>query len=261
MNNFLPGRLQSFIISQPPLLRFRKLLNLEFGICDQKMCNNTGAFFPGRRILISKWKKINLGKRTVSELPFRNRKKKNTDFGREKGRITEFSHIKTEKQWNLELNRGEGCFTRLLFWKYIFSFLLCFSLPTLSWWEVLAAAAQQMTINSRSRRREDPIWSRTRPPMRPKSPETEPPRRVHHVACPKGHNAHQHTRARTHTLTLTSAQFCLLPITFFFFFFVLLKAAICKKLSLISRPSTKLSVLGFAAQVGRNEKKKKKKKN
>lgn len=53
-------------------------------------------------------------------------------------------------------------------------------------------------------------------------------------------------RRSAHTLTRTSAQFCLLPITFYFFF-VLLKAAICKKLSLISRPLTKLSVWGFAA--------------
>lgn len=68
------------------------------------------------------------------------------------------------------------------------------------------------------------------------------------------------THTHAHTLTLTSAQFCLLPITFYFFF-VLLKAAICKKLSLISRPLTKLSVWGFAAWVGRNEKEKKRKNN
>lgn len=109
--------------------------------------------------------------------------------------------------------------TVCLFFFSLFVVLVYFFLHEVkSQWETLAAAVQQMTINSRCRRHEDPIWSGTRPPTSRKSPETEPPRRVHQVACPRGRYTDQRRHTNIHTDLNLSTLLSPSKMTFDFFF-------------------------------------------
>lgn len=118
----------------------------------------------------------------------------------------------------MERDVSPHCFLEACFFLQSFVVLLCFFLRgAKSQWEILAAAVQQMTINSRCRRHEDPIWSRTRPPMSRKSPETEPPRRVHHVPGPKGRYTDQRGLTNIRTDSNLSALLSPSKITFDFF--------------------------------------------